>query len=89
MSKRRQGELLVELTAGAIKVKNADKVLTLRQVSDIPDAEPPSDFIVALDDIAHWDPPHEAEEIDIGTLQKIVSAIELEFDKLGLEIAFE
>jgi len=89
MPKRRQGELLVELTEGAIKIKMAGKVLTLRQLLDSAEEEDQPCFVVALDDIAHWDSPNETDEIDIEILKKIVEAIELEFDKLGLEIAFE
>lgn len=86
---KRRTELQVEVSETAVKVKNGDRVLTLPHALASADPEEIVDFVVALDDIAHWDAPHQGEEIDIETLQKIIRAIEDEFDKLGLEIAFE
>lgn len=89
MPARRQGELQVELIDGAIKVAAGDRVLSLPNASAPADMEENVDFVVALDDIGHWDAPNQAEEIDIETVRKIVRAIEMEFDKLCLGIAFE
>lgn len=89
MSKRRQAEILVELTEGSIRIRSQGKVLTLVSGPNPPDAEELVDFIVGLDDIAHWDAPHEDVEIEIDLLQKIVQAIEMEFDRLGLKVEFE
>jgi hypothetical protein len=89
MPKRRQAGLIVELTEGSLRIKSQEKVLTLISAQNPPDAEELTDFIVSLDDIAHWDAPHENVEINIEFLQKIVQAIEVEFDKLGLKVEFE
>jgi Immunity protein 74 len=37
----------------------------------------------------NWDAPHDEVEIEVEELQKIVQAIEEEFDKLGLVVEFD
>ena len=51
--------------------------------------EDPADFTVDLDRILSWDAPHDEIEIEIKELQKILQAIEEEFEKLGLVVAFD
>lgn len=46
-------------------------------------------YVVALDDLAYWDEPHQAEEIAIEDLRTIVRAIEAEFARRGEEVDFE
>ncbi len=36
-----------------------------------------------------FDPPHQGEEVSVEQLQVIAQAIEAEFDRLGLVVAFE
>ena len=47
------------------------------------------DFTIDLDSILTWDAPHDEIEIEVEELQKITTAIEEEFDKLGLVVEFE
>ncbi len=89
MSGRVRHRLKVELTEGSIRVIHANKVLTITSGANPPDAEEIADFIVYLDDILHWDPPFESDEIEIDDLQRIVELIEAEFGKRGLTVVFE
>ena len=52
-----------------------------------PDGEP--DLVVNLDDVAHWQAPHEADEISLADLQKIAAWIERACDERGLDVEFE
>ena len=79
----------ITLTEGAIRVLWGDRVLTILPASALPDVEEPADFVIDMDQILSWDPPHEADEIGVEELQAIAHAIESEFDKLGLVVAFE
>ncbi len=79
----------VEITEGAIRVRNAGRVLTIANASPPPDGEEGADFFIALDEIGHWDPPDDDQEIDVAELQKILEAIELQVEKHGLSIVFE
>lgn len=88
-ARRSRGRLTVELTEGAIRVMSGKRSLTIFPGADLPGAEAPADFVVRLDDILTWDPPHETQEIEIEELQKIVAAIEDECDKRGLVVAFD
>jgi len=63
-----------------------EKLLTILSMPSPPNAEDPSDFIVDLDSVLSWDPPHEDIEIEIEELQKIVQAIDVEFERLGLVV---
>ena len=42
-----------------------------------------------LDEIEHWDPPHDDVAIDIVELQKILEAIETQVEKHGLTVEFD
>jgi hypothetical protein len=88
MGRARQ-RLKAELTEGSIRVTLADKVLTITSGANPPDAEEIADFVVHLDDILHWDAPHDTEEVEIDDLQRIVELIEAEFGKRGLTVVFE
>lgn len=86
---KRRPSPTVDITEGAIRVSSRGRVLTLMAAAPPPDAEDRTDFLIHLDDIAFWDAPHDAEEVDIDELQRILDAIEAECDKHGLSIAFE
>lgn len=80
--------LEVELTEGAIRVRQGKRSLTITPTPPPPDAEDAPDFIVHLDDITTWDAPDELE-IEIPELQLILSAVEAECEKHGLSVEFE
>ncbi|MFV0281299.1 MAG: Imm74 family immunity protein [Rhodoblastus sp.] len=86
---RRKPAIEVEITEGAIRVRHAGRVLTLHASPPPPSVEERPDFIVALDEVEHWDAPHEEIEIDIAKLQTILAAIEDECDRHGLTVEFE
>lgn len=77
------------MTEGAVRILKGDRILTLRRADCPPEEEDPADFIIYLDDIVHWDAPHEEIEIDIDEVQAIVQAIERAFDEHGLRVDFE
>ena len=79
----------ITLTEGAIRVAWAGRVLTILPAAALPDVEDPADFVIDMDQILTWDPPHDSDEIDVAELQAITEAIEAEFEKLGLIVAFE
>jgi hypothetical protein len=81
--------LLVELTEGAFRVSSGEKRLTIFTVKELPDQENPADFVIRLDEVLTWDPPHEDEDISIDDLQKIVAGIAEECERRGLSVAFE
>jgi len=54
-----------------------------------PNTEDPADFTIDLDSILTWDAPHDEIEIEVEELQKITTAIEEEFERLGLVVEFE
>lgn len=89
MARRRGAEPQVTLTEGSIRVFWGDKVLTIPHAPGLPDAKDQADFIVDLDAILCWDAPHDANAIEVEDLQKIVQAIEAQFEKLGLVVEFE
>ena len=85
---RRAGPQIV-LTEGAIRVHWGERVLTILPGPALQNVEERADFVVDMDQILSFDPPHEAEEISVEQLQAIAQAIEAEFDRLGLVVAFE
>jgi len=89
MVKRRSAAFQITLTEGALRVGSGERILTILPAPSPSDAEEPADFSVDLDAILYWDPPHESIEITVEELQRIVQAIEEEFDRLGLVVAFE
>ena len=86
---RRKPAIEVEITEGAIRVRLAGRALTITASAPPPDAEAAPDFIVRLDDIEHWDAPHEEFEIDVQELQLLLGAIEDECDRHGLSVEFD
>jgi hypothetical protein len=86
---KRSARLSVDLTEGSLRIHRGDKVLTITSAAAPPDAEVTADFIVYLDEILHWDEPHDGSEIAIEDLQRIVEAIEEEFARRGLTVEFE
>jgi hypothetical protein len=82
-------KIKVEMTEGAIRVRQDDRTLTIR--AEAPDAESgeDTDFVVRLDEIDHWDAPDQDKEIDIVELQKILDAVEKELDRHGLTVDFD
>ena len=79
----------ITLTEGSIRVHWGARILTILPASSPPNTEDPADFTVDLDQILTWDTPHDEIEIEIEELQKIVQAIEDEFEKLGLVVEFD
>ena len=86
---RRKPAIEVEITDGAIRVRHAGRVLTIVPSPPPPDADDAPDFLIQLDDIEHWDAPHEDDEIVVEKLQLILGAIEDECDRHGLTVEFE
>lgn len=86
---RRNSAIEVEITEGAIRVRSAERVLTLPNVSPPSNAEDECDFFVRLDEIENWDPPNDDVQIDIVELQRILEAIESQVEKHGLTVVFE
>lgn len=89
MSLSGRARLTVELTEGAFRVSSGEKRLTIYTVKDLPDIEEPADFVIRLDEILAWDPPHEDEEIAVEDLQRIAAGITAECERRGLSVAFE
>jgi hypothetical protein len=77
----------ITLTEGSIRVHWGEKTLTILPTSFPPNTEDPADFTIDLDAILTWDVPH--DEIEVEELQKITTAIEEEFERLGLVVEFE
>lgn len=88
-ARRGRARFTVAFTEGAIRVAHGKKVLTIFPASDLPEAEAPVDFVVSLDEILSWDPPHQDSEIEIEELQKIIEAISDECERRGLSVEFE
>ena len=86
---RRVGAIEVEVTEGAIRVRQKGRTLTIPLAP--PDADSPeeADFLVRLDDIVSWDAPDDETPIDIGDLQLILDAIEAQLDRQGLVVDFD
>jgi hypothetical protein len=84
-----RARLVVELTEGAFRVSYGEKRLTIYAVKDLPDVEEPADFVIRLDELLTWDPPHEDEEIPVAALQRIAAGINAECERRGLSVAFE
>ena len=52
-------------------------------------AAAPADFVIRLDEILTWDPPHEDSEVEVEDLQRIAAGITAECERRGLTAAFE
>jgi hypothetical protein len=85
----RRERYVVEITEGALRIAAGNRVLTLTPVRPPVNQESAPDFILALDDIEHWDAPHDDDLIEIEDLQRIVQAIEDECDSRGLSVEFD
>ena len=46
-------------------------------------------LVVDLDQTTHFDPPHEADEIEVEMLQRLTTAIEAFADEEGIDLEFE
>ena len=77
----------ITLTEGSIRVQWGERILTILPAPAPLRTEVPADFTVDLDAILTWDAP--LDEIEIEELQTIAKAIEDEFERLGLAVAFE
>jgi hypothetical protein len=86
---RGRPRLTVELTEGAFRVTCGTKTLTIFPAADLPGAATPADFVIRLDEILTWDPPHEDSEVDVEDLQKIAAGITAVCERRGLTVAFE
>lgn len=84
-----RGRLTVALTEGAFRVSSGDKRLTIFAVKDLPEQQHPADFVIRLDEVLTWDPPHEDQDVSIDDLQKIAAEITEECERHGLSVAFE
>ncbi len=84
-----RARLAVELTEGAFRVSSGERRLTIYAVKDLADVETPTDFIIRLDELLTWDPPHDDLEISVEDLQRIAAGISAECDRRGLSVAFE
>jgi hypothetical protein len=84
-----RAKIKVELTEGAIRVRQDGRTLTIR--AGAPDAESgeETDFVVRLDELECWDAPDQDTEIDIEDLQRILDAVEKELAKHGLTVDFD
>lgn len=89
LARRGRDRLIVTLTEGAFRVTHGKKVLTIFSSPDLLEAEAPADFVIHLDEILTWDPPHQDCEVAIEDLQRIVTAIGEECDRRGLVVEFE
>jgi hypothetical protein len=81
--------LEVEVTEGAIRVRQGSRVLTITPTQPPPDADEAPDFIIHLDDIETWDAPANEVEIEVTELQMILRAVEEECERHGLSVEFE
>ncbi len=46
------------------------------------------ELVIELDQLTHWQPPHDALEVSLDDLLAITQMIEQEADRLNLPIAF-
>ncbi len=86
---RRASAIEVEVTEGAIRVRQSGRTLTIPIAPPDADSSEDADFLVRLDDIESWDAPDNETPIDIEALQKILDAIEDQLDRLGLVVDFD
>ncbi|WP_374309630.1 Imm74 family immunity protein [Methylocella sp.] len=85
----RRGGPKVALTEGAVRVAWGERRLVIVSAPQPPNVQDPADFLVDMDELLNWGPPHESVEISVDELQAIMRAIEAEFDRLGLAVEFE
>lgn len=85
----RRGGPQVALTEGAVRIVWGARRLVIVSAPQPPDAQDPPDFIVDMDELLTWSPPHDQEEVSVEELQAITQAIEEAFDRLGLTVEFE
>ncbi|MBV9522118.1 MAG: hypothetical protein JO010_04965 [Alphaproteobacteria bacterium] len=81
--------LEVEVTEGAIRVRQGGRVLTIAPTPPPPDAVDAPDFLIHLDEIETWDAPDNEVEIEVAELQMILRTVEEECDRHGLSVEFE
>lgn len=86
---RRANAYEVEVTEGAIRVRNRGRMLTIRPAPPDADSDEGADFVVQLDDIEHWDAPDDDSPIDIFELQEILDAVETQLERHGLSVDFD
>lgn len=86
---RRTSAIEVEVTEGAIRVRQGGRTLTIPAAPPDAESDEDADFIVRLDDIEHWDAPDDDAPIDIEDLQKILDAVEKQLEKHGLSVDFD
>jgi hypothetical protein len=86
---RRGGSIEVEVGDDAFRVRAFGRLVTVPFSPAPEDAEDEAHVLVSLDEIEHWNPPHEAVQIELEQLAKILDAIESECERRGLAVAFE
>jgi len=90
MSKGEKPGFEVVILDGAVRIKYAERTMTVRCcINDFDEEDDDTDVIVYLDDIKGWDAPHEADAFEIEDLQKLLQAIENAFAQHGLDVMFD
>jgi hypothetical protein len=86
---RRANAIEVDMTEGAIRVRQSGRTLTIPIAPPDQDSPDDADFLVRLDDIESWDAPDDETPIEIEELQRILDAIESQLDRQGLVVDFD
>jgi hypothetical protein len=86
---RRANAIEVDVTEGAIRVRQRGRTLTIPIAPPDQDSPDDADFLVRLDDIERWDAPDDETPIEIEELQRILDAIESQLDRQGLAVDFD
>lgn len=86
---RRANAIEVDVTEGAIRVRQRGRTLTIPIAPPDQDSPDDADFLVRLDDIERWDAPDDETPIEIEELQRILDAIESQLDRQGLVVDFD
>lgn len=86
---RRANAIEVDVTEGAIRVRQRGRTLTIPIAPPDQDSPDDADFLVRLDDIERWDAPDNETPIEIEELQRILDAIESQLDRQGLAVDFD
>ncbi|MCX7899127.1 MAG: Imm74 family immunity protein [Methylocystis sp.] len=84
----KQGHYDIELKDRVIFVRRDGKTLTVKTATADEEKGEDADFVVHLDDIEHWDAPHEGIAIGLEELRTILVHIETELDQNGHSIDF-
>lgn len=75
----------VTLEAGRLHVRLGERQASFGASMD----EEAEILVVDLDSTTHFDPPHEAEEIEVEALRRLTVAIEAFAEDEGIDLEFE